>query len=436
MRGAPNRAHPAYSYDRVETKLSANHDPGPCEVRRRLRLHEEQRTIANPSGLENAVAPCLGLSVKRRVLTINCGSSSLKYAVFDVDENGENELARGNVNRIGDVVSDHAAAVRATLDDLAGHGLVPCDVVGHRVVYGGARRSMHAAIDAAMLADLAQLVRFAPLHLPVEIRAIEALAQRWPDCPQIACFDTVFHRTLSEVAQRYPIPEALHEAGIRRYGFHGLSYEYVVTAVGARELGRAVIAHLGSGASMAAVVEGRSVDTTMGLTPAAGLVMATRTGDIDPGVLVYLVEQGYDARALGDLINQRAGLLGLSGTSADMRELLARRGDDARARLALDVFVWNARKWIGAMTATMGGLDTLVFCGGIGENAAAVRREIGLGLEHLGVHIDEERNAQAAHDAIISPDGHACVVRIVRTDEERMVARHSWRLATRFVRAG
>ena len=372
-----------------------------------------------------------------RVLTINCGSSSLKYAVFDADEAGEKELARGDVNRIGDVVPDHAAAMHAALDDLARRGLAPCDVVGHRVVYGGPGRSAHAAIDAAMIAELAELARFAPLHLPAEIRAIEALARRWPDCPQIACFDTVFHRTLSEVAQRYAIPEALHEAGIRRYGFHGLSYEYVVAAVGARELGRAVIAHLGSGASMAAVVEGRSVDTTMGFTPAAGLVMGTRTGDLDPGVLVYLAEQGYDARALGDLINHEGGLLGLSGTTADVRELLARRGDDSRARLALDVFVWSARKWIGAMTAALGGLDTLVFCGGIGENAAAVRAEIALGLEHIGVQIDRDRNEQAVHDAIISPDGHRCAVRIVRTDEERIVARHARRLAsTRSARAG
>jgi acetate kinase len=369
-----------------------------------------------------------------RVLTINCGSSSLKYAVFDADEGGEKELARGNVNRIGDVVSDHAAAVGAALDDVAGRGIAPCDVVGHRVVYGGPRRSAHAAIDAAVLAELGEFVRFAPLHLPSEIRAIEALRQRWPDCLQIACFDTVFHRTLSEVAQRYPIPQALHEAGVRRYGFHGLSYEYVVTAVGASELGRAVIAHLGSGASMAAVVQGRAVDTTMGFTPTAGLVMGTRTGDLDPGVLVYLAEQGYDARALGDLVNRQAGLLGVSGTTADVRELLARREVDVRARLALDVFAWSARKWIGAMTATLGGLDTLVFCGGIGENAAPVRAQIALGLEHLGVRIDEERNA--AHDAIISPDGQPCVVRIVHTDEERMVARHAWRLATRFARAG
>jgi acetate kinase len=274
------------------------------------------------------------------------------------------------------------------------------------------------------------------LHLPAEIRAIEALRQRWPDCPQIACFDTVYHRTLSEVAQRYPIPQALHEAGIRRYGFHGLSYEYVVTAVGASQLGRAVIAHLGSGASMAAVADGRAVDTTMGFTPTAGLVMGTRTGDLDPGVLVYLAEQGYDARALGDLVNRQAGLLGVSGTTGDVRELLARREDDLRARLALDVFAWSARKWIGAMTATLGGLDTLVFCGGIGENAAPVRRQIASGLEHLGVHVDEERNAHAAHDAIISPDGQACVVRVVHTDEERMVARHAWRLATRFAPAG
>ena len=223
--------------------------------------------------------------------------------------------------------------------------------------------------------------------------------------PQVACFDTAFHSTLSPVAQRYALPEDLFTSGVRRYGFHGLSYEYVVDAVGPRELGRAVLAHLGSGASMVSVLDGRAVDTTMGFTPSGGLVMATRAGDIDPGLVVYLARQGYDAQALDRLVNNRAGMLALDGSTADVRELLSRRGTNPRAALALDVFVWSARKWLGAMVATIGGIDTLVFTGGIGEHAVSIRTMIASGLEYLGIHLDDSRNAQG--DAVVSRDDSA-----------------------------
>ena len=216
--------------------------------------------------------------------------------------------------------------------------------------------------------------------------------------------------------------------GLRRYGFHGLSYEYVVAEVGATALGRAVLAHLGNGASMAAVRDGRSVDTTMGFSPSGGLVMGTRLGDVDPGLLVHWLQQGHDAQALDDLVNRRSGLLGVSGTTADVRDLLALRQSDPRAALAIDVFTWSARKWVGALAAALGGLDTLVFTGGIGEHSPVVRAEIARGLEHLGVRLDEARNARS--EAIVSADGAACTVRVVKTDEERMVARHTARVAS------
>ncbi len=360
-----------------------------------------------------------------RVLSLNCGSSSLKHALFDVDAAGEREVVRGVVepgDRTPAAVPDHASAVHTLFDRLERGGLRP-DAVGHRVVHGGAERSAPALVDASLLATLQDLVPFAPLHLPAEIAAIRAVADRWADRPQVACFDTAFHRTLSEVAQRYALPERMYEQGLRRYGFHGLSYEYVVAAIGGRELGRAVLAHLGSGASMVAVRDGRAVDTTMGFTPSGGLVMGTRAGDLDPGLIVYLVDHGHDARALDDLVNRRAGLLALSGMTADVRELLARRDADRRAALALDVFAWSARKWVGAMAATLGGVDTLVFTGGIGEHAAPIRADIARGLEHLGIRLDEARNARG--DAVISADGAPCTVRVVNTDEERMVARHT-----------
>jgi acetate kinase len=392
----------------------------------------------------------------KRILSINCGSSSLKHALFEVggDAGGgeetearnqdrqhaygsvgtvgaggpERQLARGSVERIGTEVPDHATAVRQVLDALEKDGQRP-DAVGHRIVHGGPDLSAPARVTESVLASLRSLVPFAPLHLPPEIRVIEAVSERWPSMVQVACFDTAFHRTLSEVARRYALPDEEARAGLQRYGFHGLSYEFVVGELGAKTLGRAVIAHLGSGASMAAVRDGRSIDTTMGFSPAGGLVMGTRLGDVDPGLIVHWLEEGRgrDAKALDELVNKRSGLLGVSGTTADVRDLLFRRDSDPRAALALDVFTWNARKWVGAMTASLGGIDTLVFTGGIGEHSSPMRLEIARGLEHLGVRIDQGRNVRA--EAVVSADGAPCTVRIVNTDEERMVARHTGRVA-------
>ncbi|HEU4726395.1 MAG TPA: hypothetical protein VFT22_00835 [Kofleriaceae bacterium] len=359
------------------------------------------------------------------ILALNCGSSSLKYAVFAdgsaPDDITGHVIARATVNG----VTDGKQAVRAVLDALA----VRPAAVGHRLVHGGPDHIEPARVDRALLDELARLVPLSPLHLPGELSAIEAVAERLGDVPQVVCFDTAFHATLPMVARRYALPTALYEAGVRRYGFHGLSYASITGALPADRLRRAVIAHLGSGASMVAVRDGRSVETTMGFSPTGGLVMATRPGDLDPGLLVYLLDRellghGHDARRLERLIHHEAGLGALSETASDMRRLLAVRGADPRAALAVEAFCYHARKAIGALAAVLGGIDTLVFTGGIGQHAAEVRAEICSGLSHLGIALDDERNAAGA--AIISTG--RCEVRVMATDEEREIARATCRV--------
>jgi acetate kinase len=357
------------------------------------------------------------------ILTLNAGSSSLRYALWEAGP-GERQLHQGSFEEVGGpAVADHSVAVALALDDVAGRAGAP-DAVGHRVVQGGPRHHAPARVDAALVADLEALVPLAPLHLPAQLGGIGAAAERLPGVPQVACFDTAFHAGMPEDARRLPLPEALWERGVRRYGFHGLSYEFVLRVLGPDARGRLVIAHLGNGASLAAVRDGAPVDTTMGLTPAGGLMMGTRTGDIDPGVLVTLArEPGHDPEALDRLVNREAGLRGVSGGTSDMRELLAARGADPRAARAVRMFALSARKHVGAMAAALGGIDTLVFTGGIGEHAAPVRAEICDGLGHLGVTLDPERNARG--EGLLSPDGAACAVRVVATDEDRMIARHT-----------
>jgi len=361
--------------------------------------------------------------MRTHVLALNCGSSSLKYALFETEGRTERVLARDVVAGIGDRLADHAAAVRSVLDEIARHRLPEPDAIGHRVVHGGRDLVRPVRIDDAVLQALRALVPFAPLHLPAEIRAIEAARARFPDLPQIACFDTAFHRTMPEGAERFALPKSLYDEGVRKYGFHGLSYELIVETVGARALGRAVIAHLGSGASMCAVKDGRSIDTTMGFTPAGGIVMGTRPGDLDPGLVVHLLRRGESVDAIDRMINHEAGLLALSETTADMKRLVETREKDPRAAFAIDVFCMHARKTVGALAAALGGLDSLVFTGGIGERAPLVRAEIARGLEHLGVRVDDAANA--ANAPIVSRPGAAVMVRVVPTDEERMVARHA-----------
>lgn len=382
------------------------------------------------------------------VLCLNSGSSSVKFALYRMGEGDETLLARGAVERVGlrggslwlrDIAKDrlseipssakgHADAVRSALEALEELGLPSPDAVGHRIVHGGAEHTAPAVVDAALLEKLRGLVPFAPLHLPGEIQGIEAVAERYPRLRQVACFDTAFHRGMPEAAQRFPLPNALWEEGVRRYGFHGLSYEYILGALGRDATGRLIIAHLGNGASLAAVKDGAPVDTTMGLTPAGGLMMGTRSGDLDPGILLYLMrERGYNLERLSQMVDHESGLLGVSGISRDMKSLLEKRDKEPGAALAVRMFCRQLRKHIGAMAAALGGLDTLVFTGGIGERADPVRQEVCEGLSHLGIHLDAELNER--HAGVVTSPGSPCTVRIIPTNEDLVIARHTNGLA-------
>ena len=389
------------------------------------------------------------MSTPRHILCLNSGSSSLKFAYYRFDSS-EARLAAGAVEGIGQPngrlsvhkgagergadtaarFDDARAAITAAFEALGQLSLPAPDCAGHRLVHGGPDHVLPERVDANLIAALRALVPFAPLHLPAAIDGIAALAAHRPDLPQVVCFDTAFHRHMPDVARRLPLPRSLWDVGVRRYGFHGLSYEYVVETIGATALGRAVIAHLGNGASLAAVRDGRAIDTTMGLTPTGGVMMGTRCGDLDPGVLLHLMRvHGYDAAALERLVDSESGLLGVSGLGADMRTLLKARDSDPHAAEAVELFCYSVRKSIGQLAAALGGIDTLVFTGGIGERAAAVRLEICRPLAHLGIHLDADRNRDAA--AIISAAGSSCTVRVVATDEDLMIARHTQRLLER-----
>ncbi len=381
------------------------------------------------------------------VLTINSGSSSLKFSVYQM-EPAERPMFAGALERIGlkgsrFLVCDadgktlldrhldlhnHEAALETLLTWLHEH--LPerrLDAVGHRVVHGGPDYTQPHPITADLLATLETLVRLAPEHLPHELLVIKTLERRWPALRQVACFDTAFHRRMPPVAQRYPMPRSLWQEGVRRYGFHGLSYEYILEnlekAAGKEAAaGRVLVAHLGNGASMAAVRGGVGVDTTMGLTPAGGLMMGTRSGDLDPGVLLYLLrEKGRTTATVDYLVNQRAGLIGVSGSTSDMRDLLQQEAGDPHVAEAIELYCYQAKKYLAAMAAVLGGLDTLVFTAGVGEKAPAIRERICRGLEFMGIGLDAQRNQQSA--AVISRDGSPVTVRVMKTDEELMIAR-------------
>ena len=277
-----------------------------------------------------------------------------------------------------------------------------------------------------MLADLKLLVPLAPDHLPHEIRGLEAVLENFPEVAQVACFDTAFHRRMPEVAQKYALPAELSEAGVLHYGFHGLSYEFLTQELAKenQSYGKLILAHLGNGASMAAIEDGRSLDTTMGMTPTGGLVMSTRSGDLDPGVVLYLLlEKGMSPEEVNYLLNHNAGLLGVSGTSADMQDLLKQEKTDKNAALAVELFCYQARKFIGALAAVMGGIDTLVFTGGIGEKSAIIRERICANLKFLGISLDAVSNRENA--AVISDNNSQVCLRVMQTNEELMIARHT-----------
>ncbi len=388
------------------------------------------------------------MSAERVVLALNSGSSSRKAALYRVGADGEVELARGAAEHLGTPEAElklrgagrnvsralsgdarrASGALGALLDEMDALDLPQAEAVGHRIVHGGARHAAPERVGESLLADLDALVPLSPLHLPGGIAGIREAAERLPGVPQVACFDTAFHRSMPDVAARFALPRELYDAGVRRYGFHGLSYEYIVRRLGPELPPRVVIAHLGNGASLAAVQGGRCIDTTMGLSPTGGVMMGTRSGDLDPGVLVYLSrERGLDADALDRLVNREAGLFGVSGVSPDMKTLLEESPHNPDAELAVRMFVYQVQKAVGALAAALGGLDLLVFTGGIGERAAPVRRSIGRGLEHLGVVLDEERNERGA-DPVSAADSRI-VVRVVPTDEDLMIARHTFDVA-------
>ena len=386
------------------------------------------------------------------ILVLNAGSSSLKFSVFLVD--GADGLAldsKGQIEGIGtqprllakagsgeklaedslpaDEVAGHAAALNHLGDwlgeRLEDHSLV---AVGHRVVHGGIDYAAPAVIDDAVLARLEALVSLAPLHQPHNLAGIQAVKEKLPGLPQVACFDTAFHRGHPEVADRFAIPDALYQEGIRRYGFHGLSYEYIAQQLPevAPEIakGRVVIAHLGSGASMCAIREGHSIESTMGFTALDGLPMGTRCGALDPGVLLFLMaEKGYGTKDLERLLYHDCCLKGLSNVSNDVRDLLA--SGAPMARLALDYFVHRIARELGALAASIEGLDALVFTAGIGENAPEIREQVCRKAAWLGIDLDE--GANAAGKTRISKAGSAVSVWIVPTDEEKMIALHTWK---------
>ena len=386
----------------------------------------------------------------RSVLSINAGSSSIKFALYEPAANLR-VLLKGQLDRIGVegtslswTRSDGTRAERRVervdrhetasflidwLDDNC--PFTSLTAVGHRIVHGLARTEP-TQITSEILGELRRAAPFAPEHLPLEIELIEALHDRDPRRPQVACFDTAFHASMPRIARLLPIPRRYQGQGVVRYGFHGLSYAYLMeelARVAGAEVaaGRVVLAHLGNGASLAAVKGGRSIDTTMGFTPASGLVMSTRSGDLDPGVVSFLAREGELTVAQFDrMVNHEAGLLGVSELSSDMKELLAREAEDPRAADAVALFCYHAKKWMGAFAAALGGLDTLVFSAGIGERSAAIRARLCEGLDFLGVELDHTRNEDS--QSIISTDRSRVAVRIIPTDEELMIARSVVRL--------
>ncbi len=386
------------------------------------------------------------------ILTINTGSSSLKAALFQFGAQ-EKLLFSATAERIGrpgsqlrvaggrgevlleqqDELRSHEAALETLLSWLQEHGPKrPYAAAGHRIVHGGSRFTEPQRMSNVMLDAIEKLVPVDPDHLPQALAAVRALQRLRPELLQVACFDTAFHRQMPRVAQLYALPRSLLDEGLIRYGFHGISYEFIMqklrTEVAAAEAnGRVIVAHLGSGASIAAISAGVSVDTTMGFTPTGGIVMGTRSGDLDPGVLLYLLQaRGMTPAALSELVNKRAGLLGVSGVSADMRDLLACEDSDAHAAEAIELFCYSAAKAIASLCVAMDGVNTLIFTAGVGEHAAPVRQRICDRLGFLGIRLDIDQNN--AHAAIISAAESRVTVRVMHTDEELMIARHTRRL--------
>ena len=378
---------------------------------------------------------------------MNRGSSTLKSALYQSGKHDELLLsisldhASGSGGRLKIADSSGATVFDSSVDDgssnaalevmlawMGSHGFfAQLAAVGHRLVHGGPRYRDPQRITPEFMSEIEKLVPLDPDHMPAAIAGIQFIARKFPDLPQVACFDTAFHSCLPKVARMYALPRRLYDQGIFRYGFHGLSYEYVMselqTLEGKLASGRVIIAHLGSGASMVAVKEGKSIDTSMGFTPLEGLVMATRCGDVDPGALLYLLEnEKFSAKDLSTLLNKESGLLGVSGTTGDMRELVDKIDQDPWAEEAVDLFSYRAKKYIGAYAAALGGLDVLVFAGGIGERAPVIRKRICDGLDFLDIRLDSTPNE--ANAPVISSAESRVKVRVIKTNEDLMIVRH------------
>jgi acetate kinase len=385
------------------------------------------------------------------ILAVNTGSSSIRFSLYESASSDE-LLFSGTLTRIGlkegrfsvtDAegrfidcqrmeMPDHTAACRKVFSWVLANGPGMPDAVGHRIVHGGHRHTAPEKVSPELIASVAELIPYAPEHLPQALDAVRHAAWVFPGVFQVACFDTAFHGSMPSIARMYSLPEPYRSGGVQRYGFHGLSYESIMAdlAAGKDRLarkGKIVIAHLGHGASMVAVRDGLSVETTMGFSPAGGLVMGTRTGDLDPGVILFLLQQGrLGPEGIRDLVNRRSGILGVSGLSDDMRDLLDAEKLSAPAHDAVELFCYQARKHLGALSAVLGGLDMLVFTGGIGEHAPEVRGRICTGLEFLGIRIDPDRNRDSL--PVISADSSAVSVRVMRTNEELSIVRQTRRL--------
>ena len=386
------------------------------------------------------------------ILAINGGSSSIKFALFAAAPSLQME-SKGQIERIGTpnslfsvqendlgecftkpvVARDHMAALTMLLDWIEENkNKYELIAVGHRIVHGGPNFHEPQRLTTELVEELRRLIPLDPAHLPEEILIIEAMQQRFPDLLQVVCFDTAFHHDMPRVARLLPIPRHFEVQGVRRYGFHGLSYEFLMGELARTEKpavarGRIILCHLGNGASLAAVRDGRPIDTSMGFTPAGGVPMGTRSGDIDPGLAWYLARtEGMDAKQFDDLVNFKSGLLGVSETSSDMRDLLLREGDDSRAADAVALFCYQIKKWIGAFTATLGGLDTLIFAGGIGENVPTIRARICAELGFLGIELDNARNER--NEGVISADATHVRILVIRTNEELIIARSVFKI--------
>ncbi len=381
------------------------------------------------------------------ILVLNSGSSSLKFGVYSGADGEPRPIYRGEVEGIGAgkgklwlknvegktleeesrSFAQQSDAAKTVAEKLSKLKLPKLAGIGHRVVHGGPSLTAHQRITPQVLQTLEGAAHFAPLHVPAAIALIREAEKLYPGVPQFACFDTAFHTTMPEAAARLPLPKKYWDAGIRKYGFHGLSCESIVHTLRARLPKHLIVAHLGNGASITAIVDGKSVDTTMGLTPTGGIIMGTRPGDLDPGVLLHLLNSGTDVKALAKLLDKESGLLGISGTASDMRKLHeASNKGDSEAQLAIEMFARVATKAIGGFVATVGNLDALVFTGGIGEHDAEVRAKICGGMKIFGVQIDEDQNKKGA--PIISHSNGAVSVKVIAADEDGQIARHVARL--------